>query len=192
MLIAAFTSAWQAYPQAVHWKAAWLLRAFGSTCPHAEQRWLVNAGSTFSTRPGAFSSRRRASRPHPDRRMPRFSPALALIKSNRRARSVLAFSAQSLRRSVSRARSRAIACLSRARRSEPRLARAGGAQPIAPRRLGAVDGHELGEGVVAGGLPHHHAHWPATHWRGEGVTSIGHALENKVILRRTASRGFGK
>ena len=92
---------------------------------------------------------RRTSSPHPDRRMPRFSPALARtfrpgfsrvpfadrvmfpifrfstrITSNRRARSVLAFSAQSLRRSVSRARSRAIACLTRPRRFEPRFARA--------------------------------------------------------------------
>ena len=36
-----------------------------STCPHAEHRWLVNAGLIFSTRPGALSSRRRTSRPHP-------------------------------------------------------------------------------------------------------------------------------
>jgi hypothetical protein len=141
MFLAAFTSAWQAYPQAMHRKTAWLSRDFGSTCPHAEHRWLVNAGLIFSTLPGAFSSRRRTSRPHPDRRMPRFSPDLArtlrpgasrvpfadrvmvpifrsstLITSNRRARSVDAFSAQSLRRSVSRARSRAIACFTRARR----------------------------------------------------------------------------
>ena len=46
------------------------------------------------------------------------------ITSNRRAMPVLAFSAQSLRRSVSRARSRAIACLTRPRRFEPRFARA--------------------------------------------------------------------
>ena len=58
-------------------KTAWLLRDFGSTCPHAEQRWLVNAGLIFSTRPGAFSSRRRARRPQPDRRISRLSPALA-------------------------------------------------------------------------------------------------------------------
>ena len=69
MFLAAFTSAWQAYPQAVHRKTAWLLRDFGSTCPHAEQRWLVNAGLIFSTRPGAFSSKRRARKPQPDRKI---------------------------------------------------------------------------------------------------------------------------
>ena len=77
MFLAAFTSAWQANPQAVHRKTAWLSRDFPSTCPHAEHRWLVNAGLIFSTRPGAFCSRRRASSPHPDRKMPRFSLALA-------------------------------------------------------------------------------------------------------------------
>ena len=46
------------------------------------------------------------------------------IRSNRRAMPVETFSAQSLRRSVSRAFSRAIACLTRPRRFEPRLARA--------------------------------------------------------------------
>ena len=101
------------------------------------------------TRPGAFSSRRRTSRPHPDRRMPRFSPALArtfrpgscgvpladrvmflmrrsstLIRSNRRARLVLAFSAQSFRRSVSRAFNRAMASRTRPRRFEPCRVRA--------------------------------------------------------------------
>jgi hypothetical protein len=43
--------------------------------PHAEHRWLVNAGLTFSTRPGAFSCRRRTISPHPDRKISRFSPA---------------------------------------------------------------------------------------------------------------------
>ncbi len=47
-----------------------------------------------------------------------------LIRSNRRARSVLAFSAQSLRRSVSRALSRARASRTRPRRFEPRRPRA--------------------------------------------------------------------
>ena len=47
-----------------------------------------------------------------------------LITSNRRAMPVLVFSAQSLRRSVSRVRSRAIACLTRPRRFESRFARA--------------------------------------------------------------------
>jgi len=41
MFLAAFTSAWQAKPQAVHTKRAWLSRDFPSTCPHAEHRWLV-------------------------------------------------------------------------------------------------------------------------------------------------------
>ena len=44
MFLAAFTSAWQAKLQAVHWKLAWLSRDFRSTCLHALQRWLVNAG----------------------------------------------------------------------------------------------------------------------------------------------------
>ena len=65
MFLAAFTSALQAKPQAVHTKRAWLSRDFPSTRPHAEQRWLVNTGLTFSTRPGALSARRRASSPHP-------------------------------------------------------------------------------------------------------------------------------
>jgi hypothetical protein len=46
------------------------------------------------------------------------------ITSNRRAMPVLVFSAQSLRRSLSRARNRAIACLTRPRRFDPRFARA--------------------------------------------------------------------
>src|SRR5271169_3834749 len=149
MLMAAFTSAWQVKPQAVHRKTAWLSRESRSTCPHAEHRWLVNAGPTFSTRPGALSCSRRTSSPQPEPRMPRFSPALARtlrpgfsrvpfadrvilpicrsstrITSNRRAMSVLVFSAQSLRRSVSRALSRAIAYLTRPRRFDPRFARA--------------------------------------------------------------------
>jgi hypothetical protein len=44
MFLAAFTSALQAKPQAVQAKCAWLSRDFPCTCPHAEQRWLVNAG----------------------------------------------------------------------------------------------------------------------------------------------------
>jgi hypothetical protein len=75
MFRAAFTSALSAKPQAVHTKGAWLWRDFASTCPHAEQRWLVNAGFIFSTRPGALSSSRRTSRPQPDRMISRFSPA---------------------------------------------------------------------------------------------------------------------
>ena len=117
MFLAAFTSALQAKPQAVHTKRAWLSRDSGSTCPHTEHRWLVNAGLIFSTRPGALSSSRRTSSPQPDRRISRLSPDLArtflpglpavplaervmfliwrsstLIRSNRRATAVLVFS----------------------------------------------------------------------------------------------------
>src|SRR5436190_152444 len=116
MFLAAFTSALQAYPQAVHRKTAWLSRDFESTCPQAEQRCEVNAGLIFSIRPGAFSSRRRTSRPQPERMISRLRPDLARtlrpgfavvplaervmlpilrsstrIRSNLRARSVLAF-----------------------------------------------------------------------------------------------------
>ena len=56
MFRAAFTSALEVYPQAVQAKAAWLSRDFASTCPHAEQRWLVNAGLIFSIRPNALFS----------------------------------------------------------------------------------------------------------------------------------------
>jgi len=38
MFLAAFTSALQAKSQVVHWKTAWLLRDFQSTCPHALHR----------------------------------------------------------------------------------------------------------------------------------------------------------
>jgi hypothetical protein len=117
--------------------------------PAPEQRWLVYAGLTFSTRPGALSLRRRTSRPHPDRMISRFSPAFCRtfrpgsvavpladrvmhpilrsstrITSNRHARLVLVFSHQSLRISASRAFSRARARFTRLRRSDPRLARA--------------------------------------------------------------------
>ena len=129
MFLAAFTSAWPAKPQAVHRNTAWLSRESRSTRPHAEHRWLVNAGLTFSTGPGALSSSRRTSSPHPERSISWFSPALARtlrpgfsrvpfadrvmlpicrsstrIRSNRRAMPVLAFSAQSWRRSLARAR----------------------------------------------------------------------------------------
>ncbi len=75
MFLAAFRSALQAYPQAVHAKGAWLLRLCASTCPHAEQRWLVYAGGIFSTRPGALSSSRRANSAQPEARICLFSPA---------------------------------------------------------------------------------------------------------------------
>jgi hypothetical protein len=51
MLTAAFTSALPAKPQAVHRNTAWLSREPRSTRPHAEHRWLVNAGLTFSAIP---------------------------------------------------------------------------------------------------------------------------------------------
>src|SRR6266566_1963141 len=149
MFLAAFTSALQAKVQATQAKRAWLLRLSAATCPHAEQRWLVYAGLTVSTRPGALSARRRTSRPQEEARMPRFRPAFCRtlrpgsaavplaerviplmfrfstrIRSNWRARSVEVFSAQSLRRSASRARRRAMASFTRLRRFEPRLARA--------------------------------------------------------------------
>ena len=62
--------------------------------------------------------------PRAERVIARTSRASILIESNRRAISVVAFSTQSLRRSPSRAFSFAIARLVRARRLEPRLARA--------------------------------------------------------------------
>ena len=43
MFLAAFTSALSAYPQDWQAKAAWLLRAFGSTVPHALQRKVTAA-----------------------------------------------------------------------------------------------------------------------------------------------------
>lgn len=147
MLMAAFTSALQAYPQAVHRKTAWLSRFSLATCPHAEHRWLVYAGGTFSTLPGALSSIRATSMPQPLREISRFSPAFwatflpgtstvplaervmllifrssTRITSNRRAMSVDVFSTQSLRRSFSRALSFATAALTRPRLPDPRLA----------------------------------------------------------------------
>ena len=44
MFLAAFTSALQVYPQAVHANRAWLSREFASTYPHTEHRWLVKCG----------------------------------------------------------------------------------------------------------------------------------------------------
>ena len=53
----------------------WLSRALRSTTPHAQQRWLVNAGLTYSTRPAALWARRPANRLQPGRRIDRFNPA---------------------------------------------------------------------------------------------------------------------
>src|SRR5215469_1954440 len=132
MLRAALTSALLVYAQATQRKRAWLLRLSGAACPHAEQRWLVWAGLTFWTRAGAFCSRRRTSWPQLEEAIPRLRAALAVtfrlgasavpladqvmpamcrsstrMTSNRPAMAVVVFSHQSLRRSVSRARSRA-------------------------------------------------------------------------------------
>ena len=62
--------------------------------------------------------------PFAERVMPRTFRSSTRITSNRAARSVLVFSTQSLRRSTSRALSRAIAALVRARRFDPGRARA--------------------------------------------------------------------
>ncbi len=78
MFLAAFTSALQANLQVTHAKRAWLLRLSDAMRPHALQRWLVNAGLTLSTRQGALSSKRRASRPQPEAMISLLSPALAL------------------------------------------------------------------------------------------------------------------
>ena len=77
MFLAAFTSAWAWRPQARHRNLDWLSRDSGSRCPQPEQVCDVYTGLIFSTRPGALSARRRTSSPHPDRRISRFSPALA-------------------------------------------------------------------------------------------------------------------
>src|SRR5690242_11876900 len=147
MFFAALTSAFSVYAQATQRKRAWLSRLSDATCPHAEQRWLVNAGLTLSTLPGALSSRRRASRPQPERLIARFRAALAAtlrpgalivpraervmllmrrssmrITSKRRAISVEVFSHQSLRRSASRAFRRPTASLTFRPRADPRRA----------------------------------------------------------------------
>ena len=150
MLRAAFTSALHGPAlQAMHSKTAWLLRFSGATCPHAEHCCDVYAAGICSTRPNALCCKRAASRPQPlwliSRLRPRFcathrpgcftvpravrviartSRASMRIVSKRRAMSVVAFSTQSLRRSLSRAFSFAIANFVRTRRLEPRSARA--------------------------------------------------------------------
>src|SRR5664279_909332 len=118
-------------------------------CLQALQVWDVYAALAFSTRPGAFCSNRPASRPQPDLRMPRLSPAFCptflpgfatvpravrvmplmlrfsrRITSNLRARSVLVFWAQSLCRSPSLDFNRPIRVLTFLRRFDPRAARA--------------------------------------------------------------------
>ncbi len=135
--------------QASHSKTAWLLRFPGATCPHAEQRCDVYAAGICSTRPKALCCNRVTSWPQPLRLIARLSPRFwatpvpgfsrvpraerviartssssTLMTSNRRARSVVVFSTQSLRRSLSRAFSLATARFVCTRRFDPRLARA--------------------------------------------------------------------
>src|ERR1035437_1701163 len=149
MFLAAFTSAFALCPQATHTKVAWLLRLSDAMCLQALQVCDVYAAFTFSTRPEAFCSNRPTSRPHPDLRMPRLSPAFCAtflpgfsmvpraervipltlrfstrITSKRRARPVVVFSTQSLRRSPSVAFNWPIRVLTLRRRFDPRRARA--------------------------------------------------------------------
>src|SRR5664280_3120625 len=140
-------SAFALCPQATHTNLAWLLRLSAARCLQGLQVADVYAAFTFSTRPDAFCSNRAASVPQPDFRMPRFRPALAAtflpgfcmvpraervipltlrfstrITSNLRARSVLVFSTQSLRRSPSLDFNRPIRVLTLRRRFDPRAA----------------------------------------------------------------------
>ena len=85
MFLAAFTSAFALCPQATHTKVAWLLRLSDAMCLQALQVCDVYAAFTFSTRPEAFCSNRVTSRPHPDLRMPRLSPAFCLTFRTSRA-----------------------------------------------------------------------------------------------------------
>ena len=48
MFLAAFTSAFQAKPQATRRKSAWLSRESARVCPHTEHHWFVKSGLTFS------------------------------------------------------------------------------------------------------------------------------------------------
>jgi hypothetical protein len=140
MLRAAFTSALHDPAlQATHWKTAWLLRFSGATCPQREHRCDVYAAGTNSSRPAALCLSRATSIPHPWRLISRLSPRFCatlvpgrsrvpradrviartfksstLMVSKPRATSVVAFSTQSRRRSVSRVRRRAMASLVRA------------------------------------------------------------------------------
>src|ERR1035437_5646607 len=149
MFLAAFTSAFALCPQETHTKVAWLLRLWDAMCLQGLQVCDVYAALTSSTRPYAFCSSRATSRPQPDLRMPRLSPAFCAtflpgfctvpraerampltlrfstrITSNLRARSVLVFWAQSLRRSPSLAFNRPTRVLTFLLRVDPRRARA--------------------------------------------------------------------
>src|ERR1035437_5489485 len=149
MFMAAFTSAFALYPQATHTKVAWLLRLWAAMCLQELQVCDVYAALTFSTLPGAFCASRVTRSPHPDLRMPRLSPVFCAtflpgfsmvpraervipltlrfstrITSKRRARSVVVFSTQSLRRSPSLAFNRPTRVLTFLRRFDPRAARA--------------------------------------------------------------------
>ena len=150
MLRAAFTSALHGPAlQATHWKTAWLLRFSGAMCPHWEHRCDVYAAGTNSRRPEALYLSRATKSPQPWRliwrlrprfcatlvpgcsRVPRAGRVMARTfksstrtVSKRRARSVVVVSTQSRRRSVSRARTFATPSFVRARRADPRCARA--------------------------------------------------------------------
>ena len=162
----------------------------------------VRVTGTFSTRPGALSSSRRTSSPQPDREIPRFSPALARtlrpgcpavpfadrvmfvmfrsstrITSKRRAMSVDVFSAQSLRRSLSRAFSRATAtwpCRAGSIRAWRGRACAGGGAAAPARGRSGRGGEHLAGGqgradrhapVDAHRLPVPRAPGPGRGWR---------------------------
>ena len=182
MLRAAFTSALHGPAlQASHWKTAWLLRFSRATCPHAEHRCDVYAAGICSTRPEALCCRRAASRPHPLRLMPRLRPrfcatrtpgcstvpravrviartsrASMRIVSKRRAISVVTFSTQSLRRSLSRAFSFAIASFVRARGGS--RARRGPAAAAAPSAASTHPGETGGVQQFAGRQRRRHHH----------------------------------
>ena len=148
----------------MHWKRLGS-RAIPGDVPARGAALAGERGVNCWTRPGALSSSRRTSSPHP-LRMPRLRPAFGAtfrpgcstlpladrvmpwtlrsstrITSNRRARSVEAFSAQSLRRSASRASTGRWRPYAAPRRFEPRWpgrasAAAGAAAPLPPGQAG--------------------------------------------------------
>ena len=125
------------------------LAVFGRDVPTIRASLRRIRCGTNSSRPAALCCNRATSTPHPWRLISRLSPRFCATRvpgcsecrapsgssrapsspptrmvSKRRATSVVAFSTQSRRRSASRARTRAIASLVRARRCDPRRARA--------------------------------------------------------------------
>ena len=122
---------------------------FPGDVPAVKHRCDVYAAGTNSGRPAALCCNRATSSPHPWRPISRLRPRFCATRvprhsrvprperviartlksstrmvSKRRARSVVVFSTQSRRRSASRARTLAMASLVRARRGDPRRARA--------------------------------------------------------------------